>query len=241
MRNVQSQVSLGHSLLVALTALFIALTPAAASSAEVGELAGAVAKPSFSEEHAFRAAVDLDELEQPALSLSNPYGDRSITLRVFAWSTRVEGHRSQTLHLEAGGTSTMTFDGLLSFDRLAVRSDSPFLAELEDAADGQRQLLEVTARDGRGSFDKIGFDCSGDWTLTCLNCPHGPFTAAGFVMPIGRVYWRLNRPTGIPWQTIGDQGITATWHHDTDCPESVTNSLGDTYSVYIDPVPPNPF
>lgn len=235
MRNVQPKVTL-RPLFSALAALFIVLSPAAASSAEAGDLASAASEPRFSEEHAYRAVVDLDELERPALSLSNPYGDRSITLRIFAWSTRVEGHRTHVLHLEAGGTSTMTLDGPLSFDRLAIRSASPFLAELESAG-GQRQLLEITARDGKGAFNKsFGFSCSGDWTLTCLNCSHGPFTAPGFVIPIGNVYWKMNRPAANPWQTIGDQGITATWHPEQDCPVSVTNSLGDTYSVYIDPV-----
>ena len=236
MRNVQPRVPLRHPLLLALAALFIAMTPATASSAETGDLAAA-AEPRFSEEHAYRAVVDLGEFERPALSLSNPYGDRSITLRIFVWSTRVEGHRTHVLHLEAGGMSTITLDGVLSFDRLAIRSASPFLAELESAVDGKRQLLEVTARDGKGSFEKFGFSCSGDWTLTCLNCPHGPFTAPGFVIPIGNVYWKRNRPAANPWQTIGDQGITATWHPEMDCPVAVTNSLGDSYSVYIDPVP----
>ncbi len=234
MRNFLPNVSLRHPLLLALATLFMTLTSAAASHAAAGDLASAAAEPRFSEEAAYRAVVDPSELERPVLSLSNPYGDRSITLRVFAWSTRIEGHRTHVLHLEAGGTSTMTFDGPLSFDRLAIRSAAPFLAELESAADGRRQMLQVEARDGKGSFNKFGFSCSGDWTLTCLNCSHGPFTAPGFVIPIGNVYWKQNRPAVNPWETIGDQGITATWQHASDCPVSVTNSLGDTYSVYID-------
>ena len=232
MRNVQPRVSLHRPHLLALAALFIFLAPAAGA----GDFASAEAKPRFSEEDAYRAVVDLSKLELPTLSLSNPYGDRSITLRVFAWSTRVEGHRTQILHLEAGGTSTMTFEGPISFDRLAVRGASPFLAELENAADGKRQTLGVVARDG--GFEKFGgFSCSGDWTLTCLNCSHGPFTAPGIVIPIGNVYWKQNRPGVNPWETVNDQGLTATWQHEMDCPVSVTNSLGDTYSVYIDPVP----
>lgn len=235
MRNVLLKASLRPLPLAALATCCFALTLTAVSPAAADGLTTAAAEPRFGEEHAFRAVVDLSELDRPAVSLSNPYGDRSITLRIFAWSTRVEGHRSQILHLEAGGRSTLTLDGPLAFDRLAVRSATPFLGELESLSGGQRQPLEVVARDGRGTFNKVGFSCSGDWTLTCLNCSHGPFTAPGFVIPIGNVYWQQNHPAANPWQTIGDQGITATWHHEQDCPVSVTNSLGDTYSVYIDP------
>ena len=234
-----------HARLLALLAVCIILSPSEAALARVGQAASAQGGdaahtgPRFGAEQAYRVLVDPSDLESPELSLTNPHGDRSIAVRVFAWSSRVESHRTVVLHLEAGATSTMTLDGPSTFDRLSIRSDSAFVAELRSTVDGSRRQLPVTGLDGSGFLEKISLGCSGDWTLTCLNCPHGPFTAPGFVLPIGRVYWRLNRPTGTAWETIGDQGILAWWNaDDTDCPVTVTNSLGDTYSVYIDPVPP---
>ncbi|MEM8964503.1 MAG: hypothetical protein AAGD38_23655, partial [Acidobacteriota bacterium] len=111
---------------------------------------------------------------------------------------------------------------------------------LESLVDGAAEQLVFEG--GPQVASRFLFPCHGMWTLTCINCSHPPATSAGYIMNGTRVFWNLNEPTGVPYQTINHQGITANWSNVglDGCPIQVSNSLGDIYSVSIQ-TNPDPF
>ena len=202
-------------------------------------VASAVSAWTAPEESQFRATADLTDTKLPVLSLSNP-NPSLIEVRVLAIRAANGELRSYRIRLEPLGSSTLSLESAEGFSHLTMSSTDPFSASLEKSA--KEPAREIPVRDLR-SPDKIGdecqlpfLECNGVWTLTCTNCSHGPFVDEGFVLSNRRVYWRNNAPCSphVPWKTCTSQGLTATWSPTSGCPSSVTNSLGDTYSVDID-------
>ncbi|MEM8964718.1 MAG: hypothetical protein AAGD38_24750 [Acidobacteriota bacterium] len=165
-------------------------------------------------------------LDDALLTVLNPHLDRTIGVEVALSSSTEPAERTYRLELEAGGHTILVIDGSVIFDRLSATSTDHFDVELL-RADGRR--LERSGP--RVATRSSSITCSGQWTLTCINCTGGPYTHTGWVESGDQVYWNLNTPTG-SWTTIGDQGITATWYPGpSGCPVMVTNSVGYTYSI----------
>ncbi|MEM8960680.1 MAG: hypothetical protein AAGD38_04310 [Acidobacteriota bacterium] len=184
----------------------------------------------------FEVSADPSSFELPALTVVNPHLDRAIDVHVVAWSSEHDARRELSVVLEAGGRTQVTLDADVVFDRLVAKSEARFEADLESRASGAATQLRI----GGSTL----FECNGIWTLTCdwPGCSLGPFNSTGYVRPGGRVYWNLNYPTGTPYETQNNQGLTADWSGiDSDgCPSTVTNSLGDTYIVTVELFPTFP-
>ncbi len=188
----------------------------------------------------YQASADVAGSGVPMINVTNPSRKSFALVRIVAWSDETGQSRWAMLNLEPGGSSTLSLEGAEQFSQLSFAGNGAFSVELLNATDDQRLDVPVeravpAARADYG-FRKSTTTCAGDWKLTCtaggcLNPLLGPFIKHGSVVDGDQVYWNNNTPTG-PWATIGDSNITADWVEGTNgCPNSVTNSLGHTYSV----------
>lgn len=206
--------------------------------------------------HVFYVASEIDASQVQLVTVSNPSGKDSIVVQLRAITEQAE---ARVLAAQLAPLDEVSFDLQAGAVRVLATSEAPFHLDLFDDSGVQRLPMEK-ARTGRnprtngaaveGHGKGLGPDsrtvCDDDWTLTCDSggCSGlGPFTHAGRVeqeliyiggIPIpvlSSVYWNLNTPTG-NYTTKAPGPLTATWYTSGgNCPTSVTNSLGHTYTV----------
>lgn len=204
----------------------------------------------LSGESVFRASADLQADGAHWVTVSNPYSDRSITVQLRAIGGET---KARSLAVELAPADSASFDLQSAAIHVTATSESTFGLRLENLDSGEVFSPQVsqkrTGRNPRTNIDaaakSVSTHCQGNWTLTCVSggCSGlGPYTHTGRVeretiwvgnrpFYIHGVYWNLNTPTG-DYTTSNGQGLTATWFPDSGiCPDSVTNSLGHTYSV----------
>jgi hypothetical protein len=188
-------------------------------------------------EVAFSARAEIHHLAQPILEIANPDEVASLRIDVVALDESHHQHRRHRLTIEPGGRSLLGFESLTGFDRLVLRAEGRFHAELEDASSGQTEVLEVLSAEASRARDaaaKTTVACDGTWNLTCIapsGCTFVSGYKAGRVEDGDQVYWNLHTPTG-PWETIGS-GCTTDWYGilSNGCPSFADNCWGQTYSI----------
>ncbi len=199
------------------------------------------------QEKAFTRQLDLFGADK--VTLHNPSAESAAKVQVRMVDQK---GRAQTIAVELAAGDVASFDvpadavHLFATSRQQVEievGNSGGFVGLESPADdvGMTRTCQVDGDCGGGGGTVISY-CTGNWTLTCLSggCQNlGPFTAAGQLKVDEDlnhlVSWNLNTPTG-NYTTQNPQELTATWYApgtsgSSQCPTSVTNSLGHTYTI----------
>ncbi len=195
-------------------------------------------------EPVYHTLLDLEGIELPILTLSNPSSDRTLELQ----ATAVAGddhRRSLTLEIEAGGNLTVSLESSPAFAKLTIVARGPFTGELADARSDVVKPLPVAVHGAEPearerSADKGGtLVCGGDWTLTCIypsNCNYTSPALPGEVIldnGVHKVTWNQQYWTG-DWTTSNSAGCWVNWREDPlkpGCPKSARNCYWQLYSV----------